>query len=72
MLYMDEDESYNGALLNVDVRTNGYERLTFIKKQDSLYPDNECVPVGEQHFGKSNPAVLSSTLFQLSYLPCED
>ena len=71
MLYRDAESEFNGALLNVDVRSSGYERLTFIKREDGLYPDAECVPASQYSNGRSNPSVLPSTLFQVSYLPCE-
>ena len=69
--YRDAEPEFNGALLNVDVRSNGYEMLNFIKRGDGLYPEAECVPAAEYGHGRSNPSVLPSTLFQVSYLPCE-
>ena len=71
MLFLDNDEAYNGALLNVDVKSNGYEKLTFIKRDEALYPEDRCVSAVDYQYGKSNPSVLPSTLFQVSYLPCQ-
>ena len=71
MLFLDNDEAYNGALLNVDVKSNGYEKLTFIKRDEALYPEDRCMSAVDYQYGKSNPSVLPSTLFQVSYLPCQ-
>ena len=76
MLINDRSDNYKGALLNVDVRPNGVERLNFITPAQTGYNgvESECVlPVEDRPStrGKAKPSVIPSTLFMVTYLPCD-